>query len=94
MSAGDATARLHEAIDLVAGIDVSDLPTPEALGELLEELTRCTRRLDFELHRLLRSFEARGDHIPSATGPASSGAVTGCGCPTVPLVWRCGSGEC
>ena len=64
MSAGDATARLHEAIDLVAGIDVSELPTAEGLGELLEELTRCTRRLDFEFHRLLRSFEARGDHVP------------------------------
>ena len=64
MSAGDATARIHEAIDLVAGIDVSELPTPEALGELLEELTRCTRRLDFEIHRLLRSFEARGDCVP------------------------------
>jgi Domain of unknown function (DUF222)/HNH endonuclease len=64
MSAGDATARLHEAIDLVAGIDVSELPTAEALAELLEELTRCTRRLDFEFHRLLRSFEARGDHEP------------------------------
>ena len=64
MSAGDATARLHEAIDLVAGIDVSELPTAEGLGELLEELTRCTRRLDFELHRLLRCFEARGDHVP------------------------------
>lgn len=64
MPAGDATARLHEAIDLVAGIDVSELPTAEGLGELLEELTRCTRRLDFEFHRLLRSFEARGDHEP------------------------------
>ncbi len=64
MSAGDATARIHEAIDLVAGIDVAELPTPEALGELLEELTRCTRRLDFEIHRLLRSFEVRGDCVP------------------------------
>ena len=62
MSAGDATTRLHEAIDLVAGIDVSELPTAEVLAELLEELTRCTRRLEFEIHRLLRCFEARGDH--------------------------------
>lgn len=64
MPAGDATARLHEAIDLVAGIDVSELPTADGLGELLEELTCCLRRLDFEIHRLLRSFEARGDHVP------------------------------
>ena len=37
LSAGDATARLHAAIDLVAGIDVSELPTPQALGELLDD---------------------------------------------------------
>ena len=64
MTAGDATVRLHEAIDLVAGIDVSEVSTVEGLGELLEELTRCLRRLDLEFHRLLRSFEARGDHVP------------------------------
>ena len=35
MAVGDATARLHEAIDLVAGIDVSEVPTAEGLGELV-----------------------------------------------------------
>ena len=92
MSAGDATARLHEAIDLVAGIDVSELPTPQALGELLEELTRCTRRLDFELHRLLRSFEARGDHVPLGYRTTKQWCRDACACPTVPPAQRCGSG--
>jgi hypothetical protein len=62
MSTGDATTLLREAIDLVSAIDPADVGTADGLAELLEDLHRCVRRLDFEMHRLLRAFEARGDH--------------------------------
>lgn len=61
MAAGDVLGRLGEAIDEVALLDPSDLVTADALGELLERLQSCLHRLEFQFHRLLRSFEARGD---------------------------------
>lgn len=64
MSAGEVLDRLGEAIDEVAILDPSDMGTADALGELLERLQSCMHRLEFQFHRLLRSFEARGDCVP------------------------------
>ena len=61
---GDEVTQLQAAIDAVAALDPSELTTAEGLGQLLEDLGRCLRRLDFELHRILRSFDARGDGGP------------------------------
>jgi hypothetical protein len=63
MSTGDATAQLREAIGLLGAIDPSEIVTADGMAELLEELNRCVRQLDFQVHRLLRAFEARGDHV-------------------------------
>ncbi len=64
MSPGDAIERLEAAIDEVAAIDPAALVTAGAFGELLEQITRCARRLDHEFHRLLHSFDLRGDCKP------------------------------
>jgi len=61
---GDVIGDLRTAIDAVAAIDPSELVTADGMAELLEELERAMRRLDFQFHRILRAFEARGDHVP------------------------------
>jgi hypothetical protein len=61
---GDVIGELRRAIDAVAALDPSELVTADGMAELLEELERAMRRLDFQFHRILRAFEARGDHVP------------------------------
>ncbi|MFP5321934.1 MAG: DUF222 domain-containing protein [Acidimicrobiia bacterium] len=61
---GDVMGQLRAAVDAVAALDPSEVVTAEGMAEVLEELERAMRRLDFQLHRILRAFEARGDHVP------------------------------
>ena len=61
---GDVIGDLRRAVDAVASLDPAELVTPDGLAEVLEELERSMRRLDLQFHRILRSFEARGDHVP------------------------------
>lgn len=63
MSIG-AIERLREATDELAQLDSSDLRTADGLAELLGDVERLMRRLDHEFHRILRSFDARGDGHP------------------------------
>jgi len=55
--------RLRLAIDDVAALDPAEVATAEGLAELIEQIERSMRRLDLVFHRLLRSLEARGDHV-------------------------------
>lgn len=61
---GDVIGKLRAAVDAVAALDPSEVVTAEGTAEVLEELQRAMRRLDFQFHRILRAFQARGDHVP------------------------------
>lgn len=59
-SAQEAIDQLHAAADALAAIDPTELDAHQR-GALIEELTSAERRLDFERHRCVASFDASGD---------------------------------